>query len=194
MTLKEIAEMANVSVSTVSRVLNSNDPDFATKEVRDRIWEIARKTRYHPNIAAQQLRIGEKQEAKEVTKTICTVYGYAKGAADNPYYSEIARAVKREALKYGYVVEAAYSAYDDQYKTKADELMLSSARGAVVIGRVTEELRRELEKKFKYLVYTRLYDIDFQYDQVICDGRSATKRPLSICMIWDIAESVILAA
>lgn len=174
MTLKEIAEQAGVSISTVSRVLNSNDPNFASKDVRDRIWEIARKKRYSPNIAAQQLRVGAKQRTNDLPNTICSIYGYAKGAADNPYYAEIARSVKREALKFGYVVEATYSVYDAYNNHNLEEILLGTATGAVVIGRVNEEIRKELEKKFKYLVYTRLYNLDFKYDQVICNGYSAT--------------------
>ena len=44
MTLKEIAREAGVSISTVSRVINKNSTNVASKEVQDRIWEIVRRT------------------------------------------------------------------------------------------------------------------------------------------------------
>ena len=48
MTLKEIAREAGVSISTVSRVINKNSTNVASKEVQDRIWEIVRRTGYTP--------------------------------------------------------------------------------------------------------------------------------------------------
>ena len=48
-TLKEIAKQANVSVSTVSRVLN-NDQEFSVKpETRQQILAIARENNYQRN-------------------------------------------------------------------------------------------------------------------------------------------------
>ena len=54
MTLKEIAQEAGVSISTVSRVVNKNSPGAASKEVQDKIWEIVRRTGYTPNSTARR--------------------------------------------------------------------------------------------------------------------------------------------
>ena len=56
MTLKEIAQEAGVSISTVSRVINNKGTNAASQEVRDRIWEIVRRTGYSPNTAARNLK------------------------------------------------------------------------------------------------------------------------------------------
>lgn len=58
MTLKEIAREAGVSISTVSRVINKNSTNVASKEVQDRIWEIVRRTGYTPNATARSLKQG----------------------------------------------------------------------------------------------------------------------------------------
>ena len=58
MTLKEIAKEAGVSISTVSRVINKNSTNAASKEVQDRIWEIVRRTGYTPNSTARDLKMG----------------------------------------------------------------------------------------------------------------------------------------
>ena len=44
MTMKEIAALAGVSASTVSRVINHPDSKAASKEVENRIWEIVGRT------------------------------------------------------------------------------------------------------------------------------------------------------
>ena len=56
MKLKDIAKAAGVSTSTVSRVLNDKDTKAASKEVKNRIWEIVRETGFVPNENAQNLR------------------------------------------------------------------------------------------------------------------------------------------
>ena len=42
MTLKDIAKEAGVSISTVSRIINGNSSNAASKEMQDKIWSIAR--------------------------------------------------------------------------------------------------------------------------------------------------------
>jgi LacI family transcriptional regulator len=53
MTLEQIAELAHVSRSTVSRVIN--DHASVRPEVRQRVWEVIEETGYQPNMAARSL-------------------------------------------------------------------------------------------------------------------------------------------
>lgn len=57
MTLREIAAEAGVSISTVSRVINQNTKSPVSKEVQDRIWEIAKRTNYVPRHSKKILPI-----------------------------------------------------------------------------------------------------------------------------------------
>lgn len=52
-TLEEVAELAGVSRSTVSRVVN-NQPSVRD-QVRDRVWQVIRETGYQPHAAARSL-------------------------------------------------------------------------------------------------------------------------------------------
>ena len=70
MTLKEIAQRAGVSVSTVSRVVNGKDAKAASPEVSSRIWKIVRETGYTPNLNAQNLQSGSSGEAQ--TADLCS--------------------------------------------------------------------------------------------------------------------------
>ena len=40
MTLKDIAKEAGVSISTVSRIINGNSSNAASKEMQDKIWSM----------------------------------------------------------------------------------------------------------------------------------------------------------
>jgi LacI family transcriptional regulator len=53
-TLKEIASICNVSVATVSNVLN--DKPKVSEETRQRVLEVVKQTGYHPNYFAQGIR------------------------------------------------------------------------------------------------------------------------------------------
>lgn len=52
-TIKDVAKMANVSISTVSRVLNN--PDIVAKDKRDKILEAIKQLNYTPNALARGL-------------------------------------------------------------------------------------------------------------------------------------------
>ena len=56
MTLKEIAALAGVSVSTVSRVINNQNTKCASQEVQNKIWAAVRSLGYTPNPHAQSLK------------------------------------------------------------------------------------------------------------------------------------------
>ena len=58
MSLKKIAEESGVSVATVSRVLNNPNYKCSSAEMSEKIWSIARKLNYVPNISARNLRNG----------------------------------------------------------------------------------------------------------------------------------------
>lgn len=58
MSIKKIAEMAGVSVSTAGRVLNDPNHRCLSEEVRQRILQAARDIDYVPNEAARNLKSG----------------------------------------------------------------------------------------------------------------------------------------
>lgn len=53
LTLEDIARLAGVSRSTVSRVVNEHP--HVRDDVRQRVWEVIQRTGYHPNAAARTL-------------------------------------------------------------------------------------------------------------------------------------------
>ena len=53
-TLKDVAKLANVDISTVSRALNNKG--YVHEETKKRIIEAVEELSYHPNILAKGLR------------------------------------------------------------------------------------------------------------------------------------------
>ena len=67
MSIKKIAELANTSPASVSRVLNDPEHICHDPELAKRIWEIAGRLNYLPNSAARELRKGKPQLATSLT-------------------------------------------------------------------------------------------------------------------------------
>ena len=90
-TIKDIAEIANVSYATVSRALNDK---YGVKEgTKRRVLEIANQLKYSPNAIARGLKSSR-------TYTI----GLVIPDISNPFFPEVARGVEEGASEQGYSV------------------------------------------------------------------------------------------
>ncbi|OGV51152.1 MAG: hypothetical protein A2017_17855 [Lentisphaerae bacterium GWF2_44_16] len=86
-TLKDVAEKAGVSKSTVSFVLNKKP--YVSQKLRQHVMDVIEELDYHPNELASKL--GKRQFENTSTQSICFI-SCGIDLADisrNPYYSEI---------------------------------------------------------------------------------------------------------
>ncbi len=67
MSLKKIAQLAETSVSTVSRVLNDPAHRCHNPGLTEKIWQIADSLHYVPDPAARQLRLGSSDKMEPFT-------------------------------------------------------------------------------------------------------------------------------
>lgn len=177
MTLKEIAERAGVSVSTVSRIINSPDDTFARKPVRDKVWEIVRETGYIPNQSARALK-RSTENLPQRPRTIACILGRTKAFDDNPFFAQVARAIEQQALAMGCSVSASYSVLNLGDPSLLRKIESVKTDGAIVLGRFDSSTCRFLENHYKNIVYVGRNVIDADWDQVICDGYEASKTAL----------------
>ena len=170
MTLKDIASKAGVSVSTVSRVINGKSTNAASKEVQDKIWEIARAGSYVPNTSAQTLKTGGT--LKPLNKSIACIYARSSDAKNDAFFSSLTRSMEQEALKEGYVVKYSFSAFDIHNPATRNQLLSTEVDGVAVLGRCDAKTLQFLKEHFKKVVYSGLNALDAEYDQVVCDGNA----------------------
>jgi LacI family transcriptional regulator len=90
-TIREVAEKAGVSPTTVSHVVNNTR--YVSEHVRNRVRLAMRELNYRPNALARSLRRGE-------TLTL----GLILPDSANPFFAEISRAIESEAFQCGYSV------------------------------------------------------------------------------------------
>ncbi len=91
LTIKDIASMANVSKSTVSRVINNTG--YVNEDTRKRVEEIIRAHQYKPSAAAITL-------SKKVGNTI----GVVIPEIDNSFFGELLKGINEIADEHGFSV------------------------------------------------------------------------------------------
>lgn len=89
--MRDVAERASVSVTTVSHVINQSRP--VSDELRGRVLAAMEELGYQPNTLARSLRRGE-------THTI----GIIIPDSANPFFAEVARGIENTSFEHGYSV------------------------------------------------------------------------------------------
>ena len=175
MTLKDISSRVGVSISTVSRVINNKDSKAASPEVQEKIWSIVRETGYTPNTAARNLKLGEGDEpVMKESRSIACIIARSENAIEEPFFLDLSRSIEKEAFKHGYVMRYTSSAYNLTSSDTFNIISNTKVDGVVVLGRFNLNLSAFLKNHYKNVVYAGLNSIDYNYDQVICDGYKAS--------------------
>ena len=122
MTIKDIARMSGVSITTVSRVLN-NRPDVSD-ESRRRVLDVIESTNYIPN-----------NSARDLVKTKSDAIGLVVRGISNPFYTDIIHAVEAGITANGYtMVMQQISSCDDELKQAAIMEREKRLLGLVLLG------------------------------------------------------------
>lgn len=163
MSLKKIAALTGVSISTVSRVLSDAPGPCASKEVRERIWRAAQEIGYAPNRSAQALRKGEPQNA---APKIAIVNARIRSFEDDPFFQELFMAVRSGLYSEG----CAYFSCD-----VADDgpIVIPQCDGMVILGRCSRDILEKLRHRTPNIVGIWRNPTDFDIDEVMCDGKKA---------------------
>ena len=88
-TIRQIAELAGVSVATISRVLN--DSPSVTEATKQHVRQVIAEHDYHPNIAARSLRSSRSNMMLALVPHI-----------SNPFYAEIVHGINEVAHAHDY--------------------------------------------------------------------------------------------
>lgn len=165
-TIQDVAQQAQVSAATVSRVLSA--PGRVRPETRERVEAAVRATGYTLNQAARSLRL-------RTSRTIL----FAAPDIGNPYYSTVVDAVIREAAGRGYGVLVASRLGADGNRWLSDHLVSNRADGILLFdGSLDTRGLRELDRNGGALPLVAAYDEipDPSVNSVLTDNRQAARR------------------
>jgi len=118
-TMRDLAEYAGVSLSTVSRVLNNTVPVARTK--RAAVLDAAEALGYRPNVLAQELARGHSQ-----------AIGVLPQGISNPFYGRLLKGVEQGLRGSGYYPLVA-SGEQPFEETQALDLLLSHRAEALIL-------------------------------------------------------------
>ena len=171
MSLKKIAEMVGVSPSTVSRVLNDSSSTCASEEVKARIWAAAHEINYIPNASARNLKRGEKPQQKPLSFLI--FLARAQTLLQDPFFRDLYRELEIDIFQNGLSLTATLT--PDEIEKLGD----LSYDGMIVLGRCSKSQLRRLSELTRNLVGIWRNPMDYQIDEVVCDGREAALLAVS---------------
>ncbi len=118
--IKDIARVADVSHSTVSRALS--DSPLVSPETKERIQRLAREMGYSPDAQARSLVMGR-------THTL----GVVVTAITDPFIAEIVQAVERTAHDHDFSVILASSSAEPERELAAVEMLQSKRVDGVIV-------------------------------------------------------------
>lgn len=167
--LKDVADHAGVSISTVSRVLNH--PDMVNAKTRQRVERSIRKLDYQPNRVARRLSSkGGKAH----------IIGFIIPDIENSFYSSIVRGVENVAYTNDYAVILCNSGED----AERENYYLNVLRGESVDGIVLPPIpeNRVAATNFKQIdIPTVCFDRQPEeglFDTVVTDNRRSTRTAI----------------
>jgi LacI family transcriptional regulator len=166
MTIKDIARLAKVSITTVSLILNGKDQNIR-EETRQRVLKVVNEHNYRPNSVARSM----------ITKK-SKILGLIIPDVTNQYFAEMARAAESTAKELGYSIILCNT--DENPDTEAQYVQLlreKQADGLILVStalsdyKELEQIRRE---KYPVVILDRrTYD---ENDSVVCFDNIAAGR------------------
>ncbi|WP_165907870.1 LacI family DNA-binding transcriptional regulator [Hydrogenispora ethanolica] len=137
-TIKDVAQLANVSPSTVSRVIA--DSKRISDETKERVKAAMQQLHYHPNLIARSL-------IRRSSQTLGLVLSRSTDSAfSNPFFPEILRGISAVSKSYHYgLMLAAAEDYAEEAKLCLKMMTERRVDGVLLLAsRVNDGLIREL--------------------------------------------------
>ena len=172
MSIKEVAKLAGVSVSTVSRALN--ETTYVKDETRMRVLEAARELNYTPNIFAQGLKSNKSNTVALVIPDI-----------GNMIFPKITQGVEQVMRKNGYITVLCNTGEDPEVEKKYIQSLSNQKIGGFIFATMTKQSSyiNELRKQGIPIVLVERYNNE-QIDAIGIDnfkaGYSATNYLIEI--------------
>ena len=164
-TIKKIAELAGVSVSAVSFVLNNKKG--VSEETRQRVLNIINELDYTPNVNSRRLIL-----QRSFNLIVCL--DDRVSTIDNFFYTEILSAIISKGEKLGYSIVLSKSSSEDIRARFEQNLSQSNADGIIFLQDISEKLQKSIEGyKIPYIVVDS-HDTSSSYHCITSDAENAS--------------------
>ncbi|WCK56450.1 LacI family DNA-binding transcriptional regulator [Aneurinibacillus sp. Ricciae_BoGa-3] len=162
--MEDVARLANVSTATVSRVLSNNKN--VSNKTRKKVLDIINQVEYKPNRLAANLR-------KNTSETVAVILPDIA----NPFFAEIVKGFRDEALKSGYYILLC----DTGNNTRQEEEFVKLVKERLVDGIILATARMAKDEIYKLsqeipVVLACEYIDDYEIPTVSIDNISAARE------------------
>lgn len=161
--IKDVAEAAEVSIATVSYVLNNSAP--VSDETRQRVLNAVKRLGYRPNITARNLKASETR-----------IIGYAwhdvpSGATNNAVLDRFVYTMARAAESHGYHVLTFTQSPLQPASAYHELIQTSRVDGFILSGTVhyDERIRLLMEREFPFVSFGRS-NPEWDFPHIDVDG------------------------
>lgn len=175
-TIKDIAKYSGVSNRTVSAVLNNRRGTVRVSQAtQERVWEVARKLDYKPNVIAQGLRTGQS-----------FLVGVIVGRITSSFVPEILQGIEDVLTSNNYSMILCTYHNEHELKTKISVLEQKKVDGILVFPAAKKQISPVCDSLIKTLptVFIGSSQEQYDYPSVFTDGmkvgKLATEYLLSI--------------
>lgn len=168
-TIKEIAKIAKVSSSTVSRVLSKDYSFNVSEETRRNILEIAKSLNYRQRPSKKQNELNIKKNWKIGLLIWCS----EQFESSDPFYMSIRQGIEKECTKQSVTIQRIYRWIDDT----SPEIEFSDIDGLIVVGKVEISLDpKRLRPNFPIIFVD--YRSSDEHDSVRFDISEAARKAM----------------
>ncbi|WP_458627760.1 LacI family DNA-binding transcriptional regulator [Winogradskyella sp. PC D3.3] len=187
-TLKELAKLLNLSISTVSKALN--DSHEISDNTKKRVNELADKLNYKPNRIAQQLKTNK-------TKII----GVILPTVTNPFFAEVLHGIEKTATNNDYDIIVCLSNETlHKEKRSLDLLANGSVDGFIIavaresqVKEQTDHIKSAIKSKLPVLMFDRVVD-DIECNKVIVDDFQSVYEAAEHLIIKEQRKNILLVS
>ena len=163
-TLKDVAALAKVHPSTVSRVLRNVENLKISVDTKERIFKAIKELNYHPDQTARSLRLKKSFTIGLIIPNLAS-----------PYFVGIARSLDAECTKEGYTLIISDTNENQEKEIKAVYDLYSRGVDGLVIAPVQdsdEHIQDLINKKFPFVLIDRYFE-KYETNAVICNDRDS---------------------
>jgi LacI family sucrose operon transcriptional repressor len=162
-TIKDVAEKAGISVTTVSRVLNNRG--YISEKTRQKVYAIMEELHYQPNEIARSLL--RKQSY---------VIGLIIPSVAHPFFGEFTDVVEHYAYEYGYKLLLCHSQLDPNKEREYIGMMKRHRVDGIIMGSHTLEVEEYWELNYPVVtVDRRIHDFPYVASDNLQGGRIAAQ-------------------
>lgn len=164
-TIKDIAERAQVSISTVSRVLNYDETLSVNAATKNRILEIAEELDYQPK--------NQKRRKRKLSLLLINYYSL-EDEVEDPYCLSVRVAIERRAAELDYRLLCV---------SRGDEMNPAGIDGIICLGTFDREAIRQIDSLGRPMVFVDSCPDNTKYDSLTFDLGREAERILNY--LWD---------